>query len=101
MISRLIVNVAILLKSHFVFPKSYVEQYTHDADFHEVYSNLSQGHKVEELDCHVHDNLLYHLGKLCVPQEERINVTREVHTSLIVGHFDVSKIMANLHRYFY
>jgi hypothetical protein len=73
----------------------------YDAEFQEVYSNLSQGHQVEELDYHVHDNLLYHLGKLCVPQGERVNVTREAHTSLIVGHFGVSKIVENLQRYFY
>ena len=71
MFSRLVVNVAILLKNNFVLPESYVEQYAHDADFQEVYSNLSQGHQVEELDYHVHDNLLYHLGKLCVPQRDR------------------------------
>ena len=67
MISRSTINVAILLKNHYGLPKSYVEQYACDAEFQEVYSNLSQGHQVEELDYHVHDNLLYHLGKLCVP----------------------------------
>ncbi len=39
--------------------------------------------------------------KLCVPQGGRVNVTREAHTSLIAGHFGVSKIVANLQRYFY
>jgi len=68
MLSRLGVNVAILLKNKYVFLESYVEKYTHEADFQEVYSNLSQCHQVEELYYHVHDNLLYHLGKICVPQ---------------------------------
>ena len=77
MLSRPVVNVTILLKNNYVLPESYVEQYTLDADFQEVYSKLSQGHQVEELDYHVHVNLLYHLGKLCVPQGERVNVTRE------------------------
>ena len=67
MLSRPTINVAILLKNHYVMPKSYVEQYAQDADFQEVYLNLSQGHQVEELDYHVHDNLLYHLGKNFVP----------------------------------
>ena len=80
MISRPIVNVAILLKNNSVLLESYVEQYAHDAHFQELYSNLSQGHQVEESDYHVHHNLLYHLGKLCVPQGERVNVTRESHT---------------------
>ena len=65
MLSILVINVAILLKSNSAFPESNVEQYAQDADFQEVYLNLSQGHQVEELDYHVHDNLLYHLGKLC------------------------------------
>ena len=48
MFSRLVVNLANLLKNHYVLPESYVEQYAHDANFQEVYSNLSQGHQVEE-----------------------------------------------------
>ena len=47
MLSRLVVNVAILLKNNYVLLESYVEQYSQDADFQEVYSNLSQGHQVE------------------------------------------------------
>lgn len=101
MLSRPVVNVAMLLNNNYVFPESYVEQHAHDADFQEVYSNLSKGHQVEELDYHVHDNMFYHLGKFCVPQGERVNVTREAHTSLITGHFDVSKTMANIQRHFY
>lgn len=95
MLSRSVVNVSILLNNHSVFPESYVEQYANDVDFQEVYSNLSQGHQVEELEYHSHDNLLYHLGKLCVPPGERVNVTREANTSLIAGHFGVSKTMEN------
>ncbi len=66
-LSRLIINVAILIKNNFVLPEIYVEKYAQDAEFQEVYLKFSQGHQVEELDYHVHDNLLYHLGKLCVP----------------------------------
>jgi hypothetical protein len=50
---------------------------------------------------YMHDNLLYHLGKLCIPRDERVNVIREAHTSLISGHFGVGKIVAQLQRYFY
>jgi hypothetical protein len=56
---------------------------------------------VEELYYHVHDKFLYHLGKLCIPQGERINIIREAHSSLIVGQFGVGKTVANLQRYFY
>jgi hypothetical protein len=47
----------------------------------------------------MHENLLYHLGKLCIPRDERVKVTREAHTSLISGHFGVGKIVAQLQRY--
>lgn len=45
--------------------------------------------EIEELDYHVHDKLLYHLGKLCIPQSERVNLIGEARTSLIAGHFGV------------
>ena len=44
-----------------------------------------QGSQNKELDYHIHDNL-YHLGKICIPQSERVYVIREAHTSLILGH---------------
>ena len=40
---------------------------------------------------HSQGKLLYHLGKLCIPTNERIYVIREEHTSLVSGHFDVGK----------
>ena len=53
------------------------------------------------MDYHVKDQLLYHLGKLCIPQTERVNTIREAHTSLISGHFGVSKTIAQLQRFCY
>jgi len=44
---------------------------------------------------------LYHLGKLCITQGEKINIIREAHTSLIDGHFGVGKTVAQLQRYCY
>ena len=44
---------------------------------------------MEEVNYHVHDRLLYHLGKLCIPQAERVHVIREAHSSLVSGHFGV------------
>ena len=73
----------------------------HDSDFQDVYASLSQGNQTEELDYHVHNSLLYHLGKLCVPQGERNNIIREAYTSLIAGHFSVGKMVANLQRFCY
>ena len=49
----------------------------------------------------MHDKVLYHLGKLCIPQGERVNIIREVHTSLIAGYIGVGKTVAQLQRYSY
>lgn len=53
------------------------------------------------IDNNVHDKLLYHLGKLCIPQGERVKLITEVHTYLIVGYFGLGKIVAQLQRYCY
>ena len=76
MISRPIISAATLLKNNYVFNESYIEKYALDNDFQDVYTRSSQGNQVEELDYHLHDNLLYHLSKLCIPQGERLNVIR-------------------------
>ena len=47
--------------------ESYIEQYAYDNDFQDVYESLSLGNQNEELDYHVHNSLLYHLGKLGIP----------------------------------
>jgi hypothetical protein len=81
--------------------KVMLSKYALDTDFKEVYETLCHSNHVEELDYHVHDNLLYHLGKLCILQGERINIIREAHSSLITSHFGVGKTVANLQRYCY
>jgi hypothetical protein len=101
MLSRPIISASVILKHSPIMHESYVEQYALDTDFKEVYETLCHSNHVEELDYHVHDNLLYHLGKLCIPQGERINIIREAHSSLIAGHFGVGKTVANLQRYCY
>ena len=101
MLSRPIVSATNLLEHNFVLHESYIEQYALDNDFQDVFASLSQCNHVEELDYHLHDNLLYHLRKRFIPQQERVNIRREAHTSLIVGHFGVSNMVAHLHKYFY
>jgi len=49
----------------------------------------------------VHDKLLYHLGKLCIPLGERVDIIKEAHSYLIVGYFGVGKTVANLRRFCY
>ena len=95
-LSRPIISASTLLKHNSVFHEIYVEQYACHNDFQDVYASLSQGNQVEELDYHVHNNLLCHLGKHCIPQGERVSVIREAHTSLIVRHFGVRKIVAHI-----
>jgi hypothetical protein len=73
MLSRPIISASVILKHSPIMHESYVEQYALDTDFKEVYETLCHSNHVEELDYHVHNSLLYHLGKLCIPQGERIN----------------------------
>jgi hypothetical protein len=101
MLSRPIISVSVILKHSPIMHESYVEQYALDTDFKEVYETLCHSNHVEELDYHVHHNLLYHLGKLCIPRGERMNIIREAHSSLIASHFGVGKTLANLQRYCY
>jgi len=101
MLSIPIINASTIIKHNSVIHESYIEQYAQDTDFKYVYATLSHGKQVEELDYFINDKLLYHLGKLCIPQNERVNIIREAHTFLISGHFGVSKIVAQLQRYCY
>ena len=68
MLSRPIIGAVTLLKNDSIVHDSYIEQYASDDDFKDVYANLSKGNHVEENDYHMHNNLLFHLGKLCIPQ---------------------------------
>ena len=99
MLSSPIVSASIILKHNSIMHESYVEQYALDTDFKDVYATLCQTIQVGELDYHVHDKILYHLGKLCIPQGEIFNIIREAHSSLVAGHFGVGKIVANLQGY--
>ena len=56
---------------------------------------------MQKRDYYVQDNWLYHLGKLCIRKDEQAHVIQEAHTSLIAGHFRVSKTLAQLQKYCY
>jgi hypothetical protein len=81
--------------------ESYIEQYAIDTYFKYVYETLAHGSIVEDIDYHLHDKLLYHAGKLCIPRDGRVYVIRETHTSLISVHFGVGKTIAQLQHYCY
>ena len=67
MLSRPIIGASVILKHNSIMHESYVEQYALYVDFKDVYATLCQANQVEELDYHVHDKILYHLGKVCIP----------------------------------
>ena len=98
MLSRPFISASNLLKIDYIVHEIYIEQYAHDVDFQDVYASSSEGNQVEETYYHMHNNLLFHLGKLCIPQGERLSVMREAYPSLISGHFGVSKKMAHLQK---
>jgi len=101
MLSRPPSTISTILKHNSITHESYIKQYVGDKDFKEVYATLSNGKRAEELNYHIKDKLLYHLGKLCIPESERVHVIREAHTSLIAGHFGVDKTVAQLQRFCY
>jgi len=101
MLSRPPINASFVLFHNSIAHDNYVEQYTKDEDFKDVYEVLTHGNQVDESNYHVYNKLLYHLGKLCIPKDERIHVIRESHTSLISIHFWVSKTMVKLRGYCY
>ena len=57
------------------------------------------GSQNEELDYHIQDKLLYHVGKICISQSERVHVIREAHTSLISWNFGVGKTISQLQKF--
>ena len=71
MISRPIISATTLLKNDSIVHESYIEQYASDVYFKDVYAKLSEGNHVEENDYNFHNNLLFHIGKLCIPRHFR------------------------------
>ena len=96
MLSRPIINASTILKHNSITHESYIKQCAQDEDFKELYATLSKVNQIEELDYHVHEKLLYHLGNLHIPQSERNNLIMEAHTSLIIGHFGAGKTIYQL-----
>jgi hypothetical protein len=97
MLSRPPISASIVLKDDSLAHVGYIEQYATDEYFKDVYERLTHGSQVDNF--HLQDKLLYHMGKLCIPINERVHVIRESHTSLISGHFGVGNIVANLQRF--
>ena len=70
MVSRPLTNASIVIQQSPLVHAIYVEQHTKDEDFKFFYESLRHGYQNEELNYHINENLLYHLGKICFPQSE-------------------------------
>lgn len=79
----------IILKNASLSHEIYVQQYVVDVDFKDIYEKLTHVSQVDNY--HFQGKLLYHLGKLCIPTNERINVIIEACNSLMSGHLGVGK----------
>ena len=66
MLSRPSLNALVVLHNSYLKLESYLEQYSTDVDFKYIYESLTHGTQVD-VNFHVHDRLLYHLGNLCIP----------------------------------
>ena len=67
MLSRHPTNALTILQNSPLGHDSYIEQYTYDEYFKDVYEYLMNGAQNEELNHHINDMLLYHLDKICIP----------------------------------
>jgi hypothetical protein len=96
MLSRIVVNALLIMKNIALARDSDVEQYARDDDFKDVYETLTKKIHNKGVDYHPHNNILYHLGKVCISKDGRVNVIWEAHTSFISVHFGVGKTVAEL-----
>lgn len=100
LLPKAVVNALLVMKKTSLALDSYVELFANDDKFKEVYDAFNKGIQ-KGVKYHLHTNILYHLGQICVPKDERVNVIQESHKSLISGHFKVGKIVEQLQIYCY
>ena len=91
MLSRPLINEPVISKHTSLAHEFFVEQYAKDDDFRDVYEALTNEKHNEEVNYHVYNNILFHLGNHCTPRYKRVNVIREAHTSLMFCHFGEGK----------
>ena len=73
-LSRSSLNALVVLHNSSLKHESYVEQYSTDDDFEDIYESLTHGTQIEEKNYHIYDKLLYYLGNLCIPHTEKTQV---------------------------
>jgi hypothetical protein len=64
--------------------------YQQDPEFATTYQLLGTGTNV--IDFHIQDEVLCHLGHLCVSTRERAKLIWEAHYNWVVGHFGMEKL---------
>jgi hypothetical protein len=72
MLYRPLIVASIILKNDYLSHDRYIEKYSINEDFKEVYMKLTLSAQVENY-C-LQGKLLYHLGKVCIPTSERVHV---------------------------
>jgi hypothetical protein len=97
MLTRPIVSASIFFKHNIIMHEIYLEQYALDVDLKNVYATFCCTDQVGKLDSYVHGKLLY-LGKLFFLEDERVNMIREGHYSLVVGNVGGGNMMASSQR---
>jgi hypothetical protein len=73
--------------------------YETDPDFSTTYQMLGTNAIVANF--HLQDEMLCHLGHICVPSSERVKLIWEAHYSRVAGHFGFEKTVAMLQKHFY
>ena len=73
--------------------------YEIDPEFTTTYQMLGANIVVDNF--HLQNGLLCHLGHICVPSSERVNMIWEAHYIWVEGHFGVEKIVVMLQKHFY
>jgi hypothetical protein len=76
------------------------ELYATDLDFKDAYKNCREGRTWQKFV--IHDGLLYHANKLCVPASSvRLMLLQEAHGGGLMGHFGVNKMEDVLAAHFF
>ncbi|KAI5334256.1 hypothetical protein L3X38_024389 [Prunus dulcis] len=87
------------MKIQLIIPSEYAKGNNTDTNFSSAYVKLQQ-RKTSEFQ--LKNGIMYKGTQLCIPEDgDKLQWISEAHTSKVVGHFGVEKILLNLRRYVY
>ena len=69
--------------------ETWAQLYGKDLNFCNIYNTTLEGKNVH--DFYIQDGLVFHIGHICVPSEERKKLIWEAHYSRVAGHFGIGK----------